>query len=135
MDGFGAAWSRVPYILFTKSVLLLRADCHQYFYPLLQENVTHITINRGLKNLEATYIELEQNQEKAKMIAQNGFDFAEKYLTKNAIDTYLIQVIYDLNRAFNEQAAAVKTVRVKAPEAQAIEEQVLKKDVGANKVE
>ena len=102
IDGFGAAWSRVQYILFTGSVLLLRADCTQYFYPLLTPMKTHVEINQGLTNLEETYTYLEQNPTVAQAIADNGRIFAEKYLTKDAIDTYLTHVIYDLNEAYHE---------------------------------
>ncbi|MES2607717.1 MAG: glycosyl transferase family 90 [Pseudomonadota bacterium] len=102
IDGFGAAWSRVPYILFTGSVLLLRADCKQYFYKLLTPKKTHVEINRYLTNIEEVYTYLEQNPKVAESIANNGKAFAEKYLIKDAIDTYLTHVIYDLNEAYYE---------------------------------
>jgi hypothetical protein len=102
IDGFGAAWSRVPYILFTGSVLLLRAGCKQYFYKLLTPKQTHVEINRYLTNIEETFTYLEQNSKIAESIGINGKAFAEKYLTKDAIDTYLTHVIYDLNEAYNE---------------------------------
>ncbi|MDP3372004.1 MAG: glycosyl transferase family 90 [Candidatus Paracaedibacteraceae bacterium] len=102
LDGFGAAWSRVPYILFTGSVLLLRADCKQYFYKLLTPKVTHFDIKPGLDDLEDVYKYLEKNPKIAKNIGQNGFDFAEKYLTKKAVDAYLKQVIHDLNEAYKQ---------------------------------
>lgn len=100
IDGYGSAWSRVPYILFTGSVLLLRADCKQYFYSLLQNMTTHVNIDLGLVNLAAVYIHLEQNPHIAESIGNNGYAFAEKYLTVDAINMYLVQVIRDLNDAF-----------------------------------
>jgi hypothetical protein len=100
LDGYGSAWSRVPYILFTGSVLLLRADCKQYFYSLLGNMHTHVTIDPGLTNLTAVYTHLEQNPDVAESIANNGHAFASNYLTKDAINMYLSQVIRDLNNAF-----------------------------------
>lgn len=100
MDGYGSAWSRVPYILFTGSVLLLRADCKQYFYSLLTNMHTHVNIDPGLANLAAVYIYLEQNPGAAEAIGNNGYLFAENYLTVDAINMYLSQVIRDLNDAF-----------------------------------
>jgi len=100
LDGYGAAWSRVSYILFTGSVLLLRADCKQYFYSLLTNMHTHVTIDPGLTNLEPVYKYLEQNPGIAETIGQNGRAFAEKYLTEDAINMYLSQVIRNLSDAF-----------------------------------
>jgi hypothetical protein len=100
MDGFGSAWSRVPYILFTRSVLLLRADCKQYFYSLLVNWQTHIDIDPGLTNLESVFVHLEQNPDVALKISTAGFEFAKQYLTKDAINFYLSRVIVDLNDAF-----------------------------------
>lgn len=100
IDGYGSAWSRVPYILFTGSVLLLRADCKQYFYSLLQNMATHVNIDPGLANLAAVYIHLEQNPNVAESIGNNGCAFAENYLTADAINMYLSQVIRDLSNAF-----------------------------------
>lgn len=100
MDGYGSAWSRVPYILFTGSILLLRADCKQYFYSLLQNMTTHVNIDPGLTNLTAVYTHFEQNPGLAETIGNNGYAFAENYLTVDAINMYLSQVIRDLNNAF-----------------------------------
>lgn len=104
IDGYGSAWSRVPYILFTGSVLLLRADCRQYFYALLQNMHTHVNIDPGLTNLESIYKYLEQNPVLAVSIGNNGYMFAEKYLTPDAINIYLSRVIHDLNDAFRATA-------------------------------
>jgi hypothetical protein len=100
MDGFGAAWSRVPYILFTGSVLFLRADCKQYFYGLLSNMKTYVDIDPGLTNLESVFVHLEQNPDVAATIGQAGREFARRYLTVDAINMYLSQVILDLNAAF-----------------------------------
>ncbi len=102
MDGYGSAWSRVPYILFTGSVLLLRADCKQYFYSLLHNMSTHVTIDPGLTNIESVYTYLEKNPGIAEAIGNNGYAFAERYLTVDAVNMYLSQVIRDLSGAFQK---------------------------------
>jgi hypothetical protein len=104
MDGYGSAWSRVPYILFTGSVLLLRADCKQYFYLLLQNMRTHVAVDPGLTNLHSIYMYLEQNPGVAEAIGNNGYAFAENYLTVDAINRYLSQVVRDLSDAFRVAA-------------------------------
>ncbi|HLD95539.1 MAG TPA: glycosyl transferase family 90, partial [Alphaproteobacteria bacterium] len=100
IDGFGAAWTRLPYILCTGSVLLARADCHQYFYKLLQKGETHYSIKSGLINLEEAYKDLEEHPKLAEKIARQGKEFAKNYLNPNAIDFYLKTVIYQLNEAY-----------------------------------
>ena len=106
IDGFGAAWTRVPYILCTGSVLLLRADCHEFFYKLMQPNETHIEINSGLTNLEERYKYLEENPEIAQRIGDQGRRFAIDYLNPDALDFYLKTVIYQLNEAYEPPESA-----------------------------
>ncbi len=111
-DGFGAAWVRVPNILFTGSVLLLRADCEQYFYSLLEPMKTHVNIDPGLINLDYVYEYLEKNPKIAEVIGENGRIFAETYLTKEAIDCYLTRVIYDLNDAYRETTGLKQNLKL-----------------------
>lgn len=65
---------------------------------------THVNIDPGLTNLERTYKYLEQNPVLAVSIGNNGYVFAEKYLTPDAIKTHLSGVIHDLNDAFRATA-------------------------------
>jgi hypothetical protein len=99
-DGFGSAWSRVPLILATGSVLILNAACSQYFYCLMVENETHVTIKSDLSNGEQLYKNLEKDQKKAERIGLQGRNFAKLFLTKDAIDTYLWLVLKKIENAY-----------------------------------
>jgi hypothetical protein len=93
-------------------ILLLRADCAQYFYPLLEPMKTHVNIDPGLANLENVYEYLEKNPKIAEAIAENGRIFAETYLTKEAIDCYFTHVIYDLNQAYRETTGIKQNLKL-----------------------
>ena len=101
IDGFGAAWARVPHILFTGSVLFLRADCKQYFYPLLINMTNCVKIYTNLTNLETMIIFLENNEQQAEDIGQRGKQIAETFLSPVAIDEYFMYLFRDLNDAFD----------------------------------
>ena len=99
-DGFGAAWSRVPTILATGSVLLMQEpDNTQWFYPWMKpynplletEPVTdqnYIVFDKKLTHLLPIYHWLEENPEQAQQIARNGRRFAELYLTESMVNQY-----------------------------------------------
>ncbi len=106
-DGFGAAWSRVPAILATGSVLLMQApDNTQWFYPWMKPydplcggSVTdqnYITFDKDLSNLVAIYDWLEEHPQQAELIGQNGRRFAESYLTKLKVNQYTKYVFDEL---------------------------------------
>lgn len=98
-DGFGAAWSRVPAILATGSVLLMQApDNTQWFYPWMKAynpfaggavtDQNYITFNKDLSDLVDIYSWLEAHPDQAEKIGQNGRRFAELYLTESNVNQY-----------------------------------------------
>lgn len=97
-DGYGAAWSRLQLIMATRSVLFLNAQCEQYFYSFMENNKTHIRINKDFSNLEEEFCRLEADQEMAQKIGEQGREFARKFFTKEAIDTYLWLVLHKLEK-------------------------------------
>lgn len=88
-DGFGAAWTRPELIMATGSVLFQNAKCEQYFYHLMENNTTHVSINTDFSNLDAEFNRLESNPDVAQKIGEQGRSFARQFFTKPAIDTYL----------------------------------------------
>lgn len=97
-DGYGAAWSRVELIMATGSVLFLNAQCEQYFYALMENNKTHIQINKDFSNLDAEFKRLENKPKIAEKIGLQGKEFAQKFFTQKAIDTYLWLVLNKLEK-------------------------------------
>lgn len=111
MDGFGAAFPRVQQFLFSGSILLLRADCKQYFYPLLKNDENCMIIEPELKNLSKVFHYLENNPKHAVKIAENGKKLAEHYLTPEAIDQYIMLLITQLNSLY--QPSSTTTDKLK----------------------
>ena len=97
-DGYGSAWSRVPLILATGSVLVLNAFCHQYFYCLMVENETYVGLNGDLSNGEKIYHDLENNPTLAEKIGTQGRKIARLFLTKSAVDTYLWLTLKEIEK-------------------------------------
>jgi hypothetical protein len=95
-DGIGAAWSRVPYIMATGSVLFLNAKCEQYFYRLLENQKNYIRINQDFSNLGDEFKKLEQNPKLAERIAAQGKAFAKQFLIKSPIDAYMLIILKKL---------------------------------------
>ncbi len=102
-DGYGAAWSRVPLILATGSVLVLNAICRQYFYDFMLENVTHVNLKNDLSNGEELFHHLEKNPQHAEKIGKQGKDFAKMFLTKDATDAYLWLVLKEIENAYEQK--------------------------------
>lgn len=104
-DGYGAAWSRVELIMATGSVLLLNAQCEQYFYPLMENNKTHVVINKDFSNLDAEFNRLEDDPECAQKIGEQAREFAKKFFTKGAINAYLWLVLRKLESCSDVQTS------------------------------
>ncbi len=96
LDGFGAAWGRVPALLATGSVLLMQSDCKQWFYSGLIPDEHYVLIKSDLSNLIEVFRDLESNPEKAERIALNGKEFARRYLTNQKVDQYFSGVIDEI---------------------------------------
>ena len=105
MDGFGAAWGRVPGMLATGSVLLMQAENKQWFYPWLKaydpftstatpvSDECYIPIRTDLSNLVPVVNWLNENPGQAKKIGENGRQFAEEYLKANEVELYFESII------------------------------------------
>ena len=101
-DGIGAAWSRVPYIMATGSVLFLNAQCEQYFYRLMKNQETHVVINQDFSNLDTEFHKLENNPGMPEKIGRQGKEFAKRFLTKAPIDAYMLLVLKKLESYYSK---------------------------------
>lgn len=91
--GFSA---RLKHLLWShRPVLLVDRPHKEYFYPFLKKWVHYIPIKRDLSDLvELTRWTLE-NYKKACIIAQNAYEFSQKYLTREACYKQWDAVIMD----------------------------------------
>ena len=89
-DGWTSAWQRVPWIMFTKTVLLMQTNWKQFFYPILQEGPGghYFKLKDDMSNLISTIDYLRNNPEIYEKMTTRAYNFAQKNLTPEAITTY-----------------------------------------------
>jgi len=87
---------RLKHLLWShRPVILVDRPHKEYFYPFLKKWVHYIPVKRDLSDLvEITHWTLN-NYEKACAIAQNAYEFCQKYLTRDACYKQWDAVIMD----------------------------------------
>ncbi len=97
VDGFGAAWGRVPSILATGSVLFLQTQCEQWYFPMLKENQHYIAIATDLNDLQQHLQQCRSNVQKSQEMGYAGKEFAKQYFKRSCLLTYISQIIKRLH--------------------------------------
>lgn len=81
-----------------KSVVLgVESKYYMWFEKLLINKKNFIFIDRDFSNLKKELLFLNKNDNKAKIIMENGLEFHKNYINKNSISTYWFYVMYYLN--------------------------------------
>ena len=94
IDGHVSAF-RLTYEFHMKSVVfLVESEWKMWYHDFLQENVHYIKVKKDLSDLYEKIRWCKEHDNEAKEIAQNGYDFAKKYLSKNSILDYLQLLLY-----------------------------------------
>ena len=76
---------RLKHLLWShRPVLLVDRPHKEYFYPFLKRWVHYIPVKRDLSDLVEMTRWVFNNYEKAREIANNAYDFSQKYLTRDA---------------------------------------------------
>lgn len=72
-DGFGAAWKRVPWILFSNSVLFKpKSDVMQWFYGKMEPGRHYVEVKEDLSDIFGLMEELEGDEGKVLEIVKNA---------------------------------------------------------------
>lgn len=96
VDGWTAAWMRVPWILSSNSLLLRQSSPRvEWFDYALQPMVHYYPINWNLSNLVEAVDYLEKNQEEAQDLVRAANSFAEKFFSEQAMNEYTMTVFGD----------------------------------------
>ena len=79
-DGWTSAWQRVPWIMFTKTVLLMQTRWKQFFHPILQEGPEghYFKLKNDMTNLISTIDYLRNNPETYEKMTIRAYNFAQK---------------------------------------------------------
>ena len=97
IDGWIAAWGRVPHILNSGSVLLLQHRHSQFFYPGMKPWVHYVPLKEDISDLLEKYDWLQKNPDSARKIAQNGQIFADECLSPAAMRGFFGAVLQELS--------------------------------------
>ena len=93
VDGWTAAWGRPEWILKSNSLLLKHESSKvQWFYGDMKENVHYKSFNSDFSNLESTILWLNNNDNEARHIAEEG----NKFYEQNFSDKALIETAYTI---------------------------------------
>ncbi len=93
---------RYPNEFKKQSVILnVKSEYRMWFEPLLTDYKELIYIDSDLSNLEKTLIYLKNNDEKAKTIAINGYEFSKSYINKDSISLYWFYYMFNINNKTN----------------------------------
>lgn len=99
IDGNSCSYSRMAWILYSKSLLLKQAsDNVQWYYDRLQPFVNYVPLNNDFSDLEQKFMWVQQHPLSSVIIASNARQLAEDVFNAEAIRTTIIH-------AFNEYHA------------------------------
>ena len=85
-DGFATAWKRIPWSLYSNSVLIkTHSRFIQWFYDKLIPNYHFVLVKNDLKDLIPKLKWLTKNDNRSLEIIKNANAFAEKYLSPKAV--------------------------------------------------
>jgi 1,4-alpha-glucan branching enzyme len=80
----------VPWIMFTKTALLMQTNWNQFFHPILKEGSGghYFKLKNDMSNLISIIDYLRNNPETYEKMTNRAYNFAQKNLTSEAITTY-----------------------------------------------
>jgi hypothetical protein len=97
IDGHVSACRLSSEFAMNSVILIVESDYKLWFSHLLVPNVHYIPVSRNLDNLISQLEWCKKNDKECKKIAKNGFDFYNKYLTKEAMFDYMQNLFCNIN--------------------------------------
>ncbi|MGD0465833.1 MAG: glycosyl transferase family 90 [Gammaproteobacteria bacterium] len=94
IDGNTASWYRIPWILFSNSVLLKQDSSNiQWFYSAIKPYVHYIPLKKDLSDIFEKITWLKNNDKKAQQISINATNFVKENLTPEKIDQHIVLIL------------------------------------------
>ncbi len=99
IDGNTSPWQRVPWIMFSNSVLMKQETNNvQWFYPALKPYVHYVPLQDDLTDIFFQLEWLKQHDEQAKQISLNAQQFIENNLLPEDIDKQMVITLNEYNK-------------------------------------
>ena len=98
IEGYGYS-GRLKYLLWShRPVLLVDRPHKEYFFEHLKEWVHFVPVKQDLSDLIEKTKWCIENEEKAKEIAENAYEFSKKYLTREACYEQWNKIIQEISK-------------------------------------
>jgi hypothetical protein len=102
VDGNACSWSRMYWILLSRSVLLKQeSPWYQWYYKAIKPWEHYIPLKNDVEDVVDKIIWAKQNDKKARRIAQNATDIVEEIFSKDAVQTYVVMLLKSYAECLN----------------------------------
>ncbi len=116
IDGNTCPWQRVPWIMFSNSVLIKQETNNvQWFYPALKPYVHFVPVKENLTDIFMQLHWLKANDNRAKAIALNAQNFVKNNLLSEHIDRHMEIILNEYSKIQTD-----KKIVPSLPEAQEV---------------
>ena len=102
IDGWTAAWARVPWIMLSNSVLFKQGSNKiEWFYDALKPNVHYLPIAEDLSDLLSQMEYAKLHDEEMKKISDNATDFVRSFLSPDAIERDGVSILNEYAKVYS----------------------------------
>lgn len=99
IDGNTCPWLRVPWIMYSNSVLIKqRSSRVEWFYPALKEYIHYIPVENQLTDVLTKLRWMKNNDNKIKQIADNSYNFIKNNLMPEHIEAYMLIILENYSK-------------------------------------
>ena len=108
MDGNSATGTRVPWIMFSNSILV-KQETHktEWFYFALKPYIHYIPMNESLTDIFSQFNWLKNNDIKLKKISETAHNFVENNLMPEHIDSHVAIILNEYSKIQQDKAILI----------------------------
>lgn len=105
LDGNTSPWLRVPWIMFSNSLLIKQETNNiEWFYPALKAYVHYVPIKEDLTDIFIQFDWLKANDHKAKQISLNSQNFVKNNLLPEHIDNHIKIILNEYSKIQTDES-------------------------------
>ena len=99
MGGVGAAFRTADHLAMGAAVIVQDFPYEEWFLSLMRPGFDYIPLNADMSNLNETLHWVRDNPDRVQQIAANGRLFYQHYLSYEAVEEFLYEMVYRLAEA------------------------------------
>lgn len=94
IDGNTCAWVRVPWIMYSNSILVKQETSKiEWFYPAIKPYIHYVPVNERLTNIFDQYAWLKEHDSELQKISQTAHNFIQNELMPEHIDKHMVIIL------------------------------------------